>query len=77
MAGDPLRAVDPFLVERKAMSIIAPDSPCRFTPKGEYKKPAFVKFDPEDDGALLDEIFWEGESGTSMSAELRCLTLEA
>ncbi|TFK82988.1 hypothetical protein K466DRAFT_590094 [Polyporus arcularius HHB13444] len=41
------------------MSIIAPDSPCRFTPKGEYKKPAFIKFDPEDDGALLDEIFWE------------------
>lgn len=59
MAGP---TVDPYLVERKAMSIIAPDSPCRYTSKGEYKKPAFVKFDPEDDGANLDEIFWEGEN---------------
>ncbi|KAI0692366.1 MM3350-like domain-containing protein [Cerioporus squamosus] len=41
------------------MSQIAPGSPCRFTPRGEYKKPAFVKFDPEDDGSNLDEIFWE------------------
>ncbi|KAI0708214.1 MM3350-like domain-containing protein [Cerioporus squamosus] len=59
MAGEPLRAMDPFPVERKTMSIIAPDSPRRFTPKGEYKEPAFVKFDPEDDAANLDEIFWE------------------
>ncbi|KAI0692375.1 hypothetical protein C8T65DRAFT_834031 [Cerioporus squamosus] len=59
MAGEPLRAVDPFLVERKTMSIIAPDSPRRFTPKGEYKEPAFVKFDPKDDAANLDEIFGE------------------
>lgn len=52
---------DPFYERRLEMTIRAPDSPFRFTSKGEYRKPAFVKFDPEDDGAYLDEIFWEGE----------------
>ena len=45
-----------------ALSIVDPDSPYRITPKGDYKKPAFVKFDPKDDAANLDEIFWEGKS---------------
>lgn len=52
---------DPFFERRLEMAIRAPDSPFRFTSKGEYKKPAFVKFDRKDDGAYLDEIFWEGD----------------
>ena len=54
------------------MSIIDPDSPYRITPKGDYKKPAFVKFDPKDDAANLDEIFWEGErKGSILLEEVR------
>ena len=66
MTDRPAQRLDRFGAQRRTLSIIDPDSPYRITPKGDYKKPAFVKFDPKDDAANLDEIFWEGERESSI-----------
>ena len=72
MTDRPAQRLDRFGAQRRTLSIIDPDSPYRITPKGDYKKPAFVKFDPKDDAANLDEIFWEGErEGTILLKEVR------
>ncbi len=34
----------------------------RKTPSGELREPKFVTFHPQDTGAGLDVIFWEGKT---------------